>query len=170
MWTRFRTLTIDASRKVPGKVIRIKAQLCNTQHRISHMEDGMLKNECTMCSLFFILIHFNNMQQNNLRVNFMIYSLLFDFNNELLQFALKYVPIPSVPKILKSHESMFLALSCLQSRRKHSSGMRTACFSDSGVSLQRPPLERDPLWKKTPPLDRDPPWTEIPPGQTNTHF
>ena len=80
------------------------------------------------------------------------------------QFALKNVPIPSVPKILKSHESMFLALSFLQLEE-----CRPALEKD-------PPLERDtdlegdPPGQKYPLWTEIPPWTETPPGQTDTHF
>ena len=57
-----------------------------------------------------------------------------------------------------------------QQTRKHSSRMRTACFSDSGgVSLQRHSLDRHPLNKdpsRQRPLDRDPPKEH---GTRDTH-
>ena len=80
------------------------------------------------------------MQQNNMWINFMIYSLFFALNNELFTIWFKNVPIPSVPKILKSHESMLLA---------HTYENITLPQTSGGL-LQGPPLERDPLWKKTP--------------------
>ena len=94
-----------------------------------------------------------------------------------LQFALKNVPIPSVTKILKSHESMFLALSCLQLEEESIPvGCVPPAFLIPGVSLRRPALEKDPPLERDTPLEGDPPrteiplWTETPPGQTDTHF